>query len=161
MRLHVSALSFAIFAIAFSGCGSSPEPAKTEPAPAPPPARVMDHTASLPQANLVASRLVTDHILDIPKLPGGSLGEYERKGRKYQMFIVDADTNQKAAFLLIDMKGVIGGDDYISYMGGYFGKDAAGRQIYTFAKLHYLAGVVGLSKAEADPLARDLASHLQ
>jgi hypothetical protein len=139
-----------------AGCGPSPQPeAKTEPAPAP----VPDHTAALPKPGLLTSRLVPDHILDIPKMPGGSLGDYSAKGKKYQLFIVDAGTNQKAAFLLLDLKGTLHTPEYIAYMGGYAGSDG-NRSIYAFAKKQYLAGVVGLSKAEADPIAIELASHL-
>jgi len=152
-------LALSILAVALlSGCSSAPEPAPAAPK-AEAPKKVMDHTPALIQENLISSRLVPDHILDQPKLPGGSLGEYERKGKKYQAFIVDASTNQAAAMMLFDFKAVLKDPEYISYMGGYFGSD--GKQpIYVFAKLQYVAGIVGLSKDEADPLARTLASRL-
>jgi hypothetical protein len=157
-----------IAAVAIAGglltsCGSSDAPAdaKKEAAPAPPAKKkVPDHTAALVQEHLTSSRVVEDHILDIDKLPGGSLGEYANKGKKYQMFIVEADSNTDAALLLIDMKKVLNSDDYISYMGGYYGVDAQGRKIYVFSKKEWLAGIVGLSKAEADPIARVLAGQL-
>jgi hypothetical protein len=147
-----------ISAYFLTACGSSPEPsAKTETAPAPAP--VADHTAALPKQGLINSRVVPDHILDIPKLPGGSLGEYSAKGKKYQLFIVDAGTNQKASFLLLDAKATLKSPEYIAYMGGYAGSDG-NRDIYVFAKKQYLAGVAGLVKADADPIAIELASHL-
>lgn len=119
----------------------------------------MDHTPSLIQEGLLASRVVPDHILDQPKLPGGSLGEYQKKGRKYQAFIIDADSNQAAALLLFSFKAELKDPEYISYMGGYFGSD--GKQpIYIFAKKQYVAGIAGLTMAEADPLARTMASRL-
>lgn len=143
-----------------AGCGaSSSEPtAKVEVAPAALP-RVADHTAVFPQRGLTGSRVVPDHILGVQKLPGGSLGEYTVKGKNYQLFIVDAETNQKAAFLLLDLKATLQNPEYIAYIGGYAGSDGA-REIYTFAKKQYLAGVVGLPKAAADPIAIELASHL-
>jgi hypothetical protein len=154
VRVALRAVLIAAFFL--TACGSSPEPqAKTEATVA----AVTDHTDALPKQGLLASRLVPDHILDIPKLPGGSLGEYSAKGRKYQLFIVDAGTNQKAAFLLLDLKGTLHTPDYIAYMGGYAGSDG-NRNIYAFAKKQYLAGVVGLPKAEADPIAIQLASRL-
>jgi hypothetical protein len=144
-----------------TGCGSSPEPAPTPKAAAPaPPKKVMDHTPALIQEGLLSSRVVPDHILDQPKLPGGSLGEYEKKGKKYQAFIVDADTNQAAAMLLFDFKAALQNPEYISYMGGYFGSDGK-QNIYVFAKNQYVAGIAGLTMAEADPLARTLASRLR
>jgi hypothetical protein len=147
-----------VAALALAGCGSSPAPVtKVEVAPVVAP--VPDHTAALPKAGLVNSRVVPDHILDVARMPGGSLGEYSVKGKEYQIFIIDAGTNQKAAFLLLDLKATLHSPDYIAYMGGYVGSDGQ-RDIYVFAKKQYLAGVVGLSKAVADPIAIELASHL-
>jgi hypothetical protein len=145
-------------ALILTGCGSSPEP-PTKAEAVPPAAPVPDHTAVLPKAGRLTSRLVPDHILDVAKMPGGSLGEYSVKGKKYQIFIIDAGTNQKAVFLLLDLKATLHAPDYIAYMGGYVGSDGQ-RDIYVFAKKQYLAGVVGLSKAAADPIAIELASHL-
>ena len=143
-----------------AGCGSAPETASKTPPPVTAPAPVVDHTAALPPAGLLSSKVVPDHILDLPKMPGGSLGEYEAKGQKFQMFVIDADTNQKAAFLLVDIKSGLKDTEYLAHMGGYFGLDGA-RPVYAFAKLHYLAGVVGLPKDAADPIARVLASRLK
>jgi len=145
-------------ALSLWGCGSSPEP-MAKPAPPVAAAPVPDHTSVLPKQGLTSSRVVPDHILGVAKLPGGSLGEYTVKGKSYQLFIIDAETNQKAAFLLLDLKATLNKPEYIAYMGGYAGSDG-NRDIYVFAKTHYLAGVVGLPKAAADPIAIELASHL-
>ncbi len=154
-------LPITAFCLLLAGCGGAPAPeaAKKEAAPAPVSAPVVDHSAVLPQKGLVGSRIVPDHILDIAKLPGGVLGEYEVKGKKYQIFIVDAATNQKSAFLLFDLKATLQSPEYLAYMGGYAGSDGK-REIYAFAKKQYLAGVVGLKKADADPIAIELAGHL-
>ena len=151
-----------LLVLALAGCSSAPESAATPAAqPKPAPAkRLMDHQAALIQEGLLSSKLVPDHILDNPKLPGGSLGEYSKKGKKYQLFIVDADTNQAAALMLFDVKNGLQSPEYISYMGGYFGSD--GKQpVYVFAKKQYVAGIVGLPMNEADPIARVLASRLR
>jgi hypothetical protein len=92
-------------------------------------------------------------------MPGGSFADYDVKGRKYRMFIIDTDSNQKAAFLMLDMKAELKDPAYIAYMGGYFGM-YGDQPLYCFAKLHYLAGIVGLPKDKADPLARSLAAQL-
>jgi hypothetical protein len=146
-----------VAALTLVGCGGSSAP-KSEPAPAPPP--VKDLTSTLPADGRVSTKVVPNYILDLPKLPGGTLGDYEVKGKKYQLFVIDTDTNQQSAFLLLDLKAALHDPEYISYMGGYFGSD--GRQpVFAFSKLHYLAGVVGLSKEEADPVARVLAARLR
>jgi hypothetical protein len=142
-------------------CSSAPEPAPAAaPAATPAPASVPDHTSLFSDKNKVATRVVPDHILDMKALPGGSLAEYDAKGQKYQMFIIDADSGQKAAFMMLDMKAEMAKDpEYIAYMGGYFGM-YGDKPLYCFAKLHYLAGVVGLPKDKADPLAIELAAQL-
>jgi hypothetical protein len=147
--------------IGLAGCGSTPEPAApAKPVAAPAPKEVPDHTSLFPDKGKVATRIVPDHILDMKKLPGGSVADYDVKGTKYQMFIVDADSNQNAAFMMLDMRDEMQSKpEYIAYMGGYFGS-YGDKPFYCFAKLHYLAGVVGLPKAKADPLMRDLAAQL-
>jgi hypothetical protein len=60
---------------------------------------------------------------------------------------------------LLDAKGAMKDPGYISYMGGYFGAIDSG-PLYVFAKTRYLAGVVGLRKDKADPIARELAAQL-
>lgn len=152
----------AVLAAGLAGCSSAPEPAATTapPATAPAPPRVPDHTSLFPDEGKVSTEVVPDHILDMKALPGGSLAEYAVKGKKYQMFIIDADSNQKAAFMMLDLKDELQKNPkYIPYMGGYFGM-YGDKPLYCFAKLHYLAGIVGLPMAKADPLARDLAAQL-
>ncbi|MCU1330379.1 MAG: hypothetical protein JWN34_5749 [Bryobacterales bacterium] len=156
--MRAPAISLVAVAL-LAGCGSSPEPAADLPKAAVA-KKVMDHTPALMQEGLISSRVVPEHILGQPKLPGGSLGEYEVRGKKYQAFIVDADTDQAAALLLFDFKAALKDPEYISYMGGYFG--SGGRQnVYVFAKKQYVAGIAGLPMAEADGLARTLASRLR
>jgi len=114
----------------------------------------------LPINSRSGTHVVQDHILDIPKLPGGTIGDYKAGGKDFQLFIVDCADNQAAAFALLDAKAALQTPEYISYMGGYFGIDGK-RPLYVFSKLHYLAGVAGLPKDEADPIARVLASRLK
>ena len=153
----------ALFLVAgLVGCSSAPEPATT-PAPAPKataPAPPPNHTSIFPDAGKVSATVVPNHILDMKSMPGGSLAEYTVKGKSYKMFIIDVDSNQAAAFLLLDMKGELQKDpEYLANFGGYSGM-YGDQPIFCFAKLHYLAGVVGLPKAKAEPIAVDLAAQL-
>jgi hypothetical protein len=152
---------FVLVSLFLAGCSSTPEPAATTAAPpATAPAPVPNHTSLFPNAGQVSSAVVPDHILGMKALPGGSVADYNVKGKKYQMFIVDADSNQKAAFMMLDMKAELQPNpSYIAYMGGYFGT-YGDKPFYCFAKLHYLAGIVGLTKDQADPIARTLAAQL-
>jgi hypothetical protein len=149
--------------LALVGCSSAPETpatpaaaAKAEPAP------VKDHSSLFDDAGKVSASVVPDHILGMQKLPGGSFAEYDVKGKKYQEFIVDTDSTQHAAFQMLDMKDEMAKDpapEYLPEIGGYFGT-YRGKPLYVFAKLHYLAGVVGLPEDKAEPLAIKLAANL-
>ena len=146
-----------IAALGLAACSSAPERKAEAPPPAPPP--VKDDTALLLTANRTGAKVVSDHLLGIQTLPGGTIGDYEAAGRKYQLFVIESDTAQDAALLLLDAKGAMQDPDYIAYMGGYFGSTGQGL-VYVFAKTKYLAGVVGLPKDKADPIARQLAAQL-
>ena len=141
--------------LALIGCGSAPE--KKAEAPAPPP--VKDNTAQLLPLNRTSAKVIPDHLLGKSALPGGTIGDYDAAGLKYQLFIIETDSAQSAAILLLDLKATLKDSAYIAYMGGYFGTDANG-PVYVFAKAKYLAGVVGLSEDRADPIARQLAARL-
>ncbi len=142
-------------------CSSEPEPAAAPvPKAAAQPARVLDYTSLFPAAGKVSATVVPDHLLGMKALPGGSLADYDVKGRKYQMFIIDTDTTQNAAFLMMDTKDQMAkGPEYLPHMGGYFGM-YGDKPLYCFSKLHYVAGVLGLPKDLADPLAIKLAAQL-
>jgi hypothetical protein len=142
-------------ALALMGCGSAPD--KKSEAAAPPP--VKDNTAQLLPLNRTSAKVVPDHLLGKTALPGGTIGDYDAAGLKYQLFIIETDSAQDAAILLLDLKATLKDPAYIAYMGGYFGTDAGG-PVYVFAKAKYLAGVVGLSEDRADPIARQLAARL-
>jgi hypothetical protein len=141
--------------LVLAGCGSAPE--KKAEAPAPPP--VKDNTAQLLPLNRTGAKVVPDHLLGKSALPGGTIGDYDAAGLKYQLFIIETDSAQSAAILLLDLKATLKDPAYIAYMGGYFGTDANG-PVYVFAKAKYLAGVVALSEDRADPIARQLAARL-
>jgi len=137
------------------GCGSAPE----KQAEAPPPPPVKDDTALLLPLNRTSAKVVPNHLLGKSALPGGTIGDYDVDGLKYQLFVIETDSAQDAAILLLDLKATLKDPAYIAYMGGYFGTDAGG-PVYVFAKAKYLAGVVGLSEDRADPIARQLAARL-
>ncbi len=142
-------------ALALVGCSSAPE----KKAEAPPPPPVKDNTAQLLPLNRTSAKVVPDHLLGKTALPGGTIGDYDAAGLKYQLFIIETDSAQDAAILLLDLKATLKDPAYIAYMGGYFGTDAGG-SVYVFAKAKYLAGVVGLAEDRADPIARQLAAQL-
>ena len=141
------------------GCSSAPEPAATPAKAAVAPQPPKDHTSLFSDAGKVGTKLVADHILDLKVLPGGSWAEYDVKGKKYQMFIIDTESTEAAAFMLPDVKAQMTNPQYIPWMGGYFGM-LGDTQVFCFSKTHYVAGVVGLPEDQADPLARTLAAQL-
>jgi hypothetical protein len=156
MRILLCAVSL----MTLLACGASTDKGKQDALPVVALPPVKDHTTMMPAEGRIATTIVPDHILGQSKLPGGTLGDYDAHGKKYQLFIIDVADNQTSAFLLLDAKNALRDPEYISYMGGYFGSDG-NRPVYVFSRLHYLAGVAGLPKDEADPIARVLAARLR
>ncbi len=148
-------LACAVFLI---GCGSGTNKKAASTPPPPPP--VKDNRIRLLAQNQIGAMLVQNHLLGKSIFPGGTLGEYNDRERKYQIFIIETPSAQDAAILLLDTKATLADSHYLPAMGGYFGADA-GKPFYVFADKRYLAGLVGLEEKSADPLARQLAVRLR
>lgn len=153
-------LLLAGLALLMAACGSGTDKkAAVQQAPPPSPP-VKDDRVLLLAENQKSAALVQDHVLGMKVLPGGTVGEYDDGDRKYQLFIVETESPQDAAILLLDTKAAITDPQYLAYMGGYFGTES-GKAFYVFADKKYLAGVVGLAEDLADPIARQLAVRLR
>jgi hypothetical protein len=92
-------------------------------------------------------------------MPGGTLARYKRGKTAYQMFVARAPSATDAAIKLSDWRKALASPEFIASFGGYFGQDA-GVPVFVFAKGEWIAGVVGLSRSEADAASRLLASRL-
>ena len=149
---------FFVFAIAAgfeTGC-DSPKPIVKLEAPAAP---VRNDTLLLLSTNQKAVQVVQNHALDDPTLPGGTVGQYSFNGKNYQLFVIRTDSNADAAQLLLKLKKTLPDAEFVAHFGGYSGTHKLG-PLLTFTKLQFLLGVVGLSKDEADPIARQFASKI-
>ena len=115
--------------------------------------------ALLPPAHLVDSKAVPDHLLAKSLAAGGVLGNYRDAAGAYQLLLVRCASNDKAAFLLLDVKKLMGEPHYLAHMGGFAGKKE-GQWFYMFAKGPFIAVVQGKPEAQADVLARVFAARL-
>ncbi len=147
-------------ALALSGCGgpATEQPVAPKKAAAPPP-QPADESRRFPSKNQVKIELVPEHLLGKTFLPGGNLAEYKLRGKTYQQFLIRAQTPDKAAFLLDDYKSILADPRFVPHMGAFYGLDA-GRPVYVLQKGVWLAGYVGLTDQEAEPLAREFAARL-
>jgi hypothetical protein len=141
-----------------SACGPStpPEPPK-KAAPAHP--KPVDQSRRFPAANRAEVTVVEASLYGKDFLPGGNIAKYKRGAREYEMFLIRAANAASAATLLFDFKTQLAGSKFIAHFGGYFGDDA-GTPTFLFSKGSWLAGVRGLSEADADTAARDFAARL-
>jgi hypothetical protein len=158
MRIRV--IFVAAFAVLISSCGSQPKPAPSDPTrkvEAPKPADESDRFAT---ANLVGTKVVDKELLGKPFMPGGTLAQYKKRKKEYEMFVAKLPTSTDAAILLLDWKKTLADSKLIPSFGGYFGQDS-GRPVFVFSKGTWIAGVAGLPEKEADVKARTLASHLK
>ncbi len=92
-------------------------------------------------------------------MPGGTLARYRKKKHEYQMFVARAGSANDAAIAIGDWRRALASPEFVASFGGYFGQDA-GVPVFVFAKGEWIAGVVGLSRADADAASRSLASRL-
>jgi len=146
-------------ALTLVSCASKPTPpakqaeaVKIAPKPA-------DESRRFPQANLVSSEVVDSALLGKPFMPGGTLARYKKGKTSYEMFVARAASATDAAGKLSDWRKALTNPEFVPSFGGFFGQDA-GRPLFVFSKGEWIAGVVGLSRSEADTASRLLASRL-
>jgi len=146
----------------FAACGGAPDSqtaAKKKAAP-PPAEKPRDLSHRLPKTDRVSHELVTGHMLGKEFLPGGNLAEYEKDGKKYQVFLIETKSPDQAAFLMYDYKAVLEDSKFLAHMGGFFGHERE-TPVLVFPKKHYLIGIVGLPQEEADMAGRGVASRIE
>lgn len=113
----------------------------------------------LPPSHLIDSKVVAAHLFAPSLPPGGVVGEYREQKGGYRLLLVRMPTNDKAAFLLLDIKKLMTMPHYLAHMGGFAGsKD--GQPFYVFAKGPFVAAIAGKPESEADLLARFFAGRL-
>lgn len=152
-------LLLATTAVLLASCGSESKPpaqteAKTEEPPKP-----ADETRRFPTADQVSTEVVNNHIMNKPFMPGGTIAHYKKGTTEYEMFAAQFPTPTDAAIALANWDGALQGAKLVPTFGGYFGTDA-GRPVFVFPKDRWIAGVVGLPQAQADPAGRVLAARL-
>lgn len=142
-----------------AGCSSeSKPPAKTE-VTAEEPAKPADETRRFPAADQVSTQVVNNHIMNKAFMPGGTIAHYKKGSTEYDLFVAQFPTSTDAAIALANWDGALQGAKLVATFGGYFGTDG-GRPAFVFPKDKWVAGVIGLPQAEADAVARVLASRL-
>ena len=157
MRIPILLLAASVALL--TSCGSEPKPdTAVAPKKAEPP-KPADESRHFPKANLVDTKVVENHLMDKPFMPGGTLAHYKRGKAEYDMFLARLPSALDAAILLPDWDKSLAGSKLVPSFGGYFGQDA-GRPVFVFSKGAWLAGIVGLPQKEADAEARTLAGQL-
>jgi hypothetical protein len=143
-------------ALLLAGCAGTEKPA---PHPKKKAAPVADERRRFPLQDQVKMEVVPDKLLGKDFLPGGNLAEYQRRRQTYQQFLIRAASPDQAAFLLLDFKNALTEARFVPHMGAFYGKDGD-KPVYVLQKGVWLAGYVGLTDNEAEPLARDFAARL-
>src|ERR1700689_1848430 len=83
----------------------------------------LDESRRFPMANLVDTKIVDQHLMGKPFMPGGTLASYKKGKIAYQMFLARLPSAAAAAFLLLDWKKALAGAHLVPSFGGYFGHD--------------------------------------
>ena len=146
-------------AACLAGCGSESKPAAKTEVKTEEPQKPADETRRFPSADQVSTEVVNNHMMNKLFMPGGTIAHYKKGATEYDMFVVHFPTSTDAAIALANWDGALQGAKLVPTFGGYFGSDG-GRPAFVFPKDTWVAGIVGLPQAQADPLARILAARL-
>lgn len=155
----IRVLLLAAAALLLTGCGSEPKPVPKTEAQSEEPSRPADETRRFPADDQVSTEVVTNHLMNKPFMPGGTVAHYKKGNLEYMMFVAQFPTATDAAIALANWLGALQGAKLVPTFGGYFGADG-GRPVFVFPKDKWVAGVVGLPQTQADPAARLLAARL-
>lgn len=148
----------ALFAAA--GCGTSETGSAPEPESVATPAeRILDQTHYFRKEGLVEAKVVDDHLAGKDFMPGGNLAEYDRGGKKFQVFFSQRRNADLAMFLFMDYKEVLADQKFVPHFGGYFGMDGE-TPTFIFPRGRYIVGITGLSLEDADQEGRWIAGYL-
>jgi hypothetical protein len=118
-----------------------------------------DESRRFPKANLASTEVVDSALLRKTFMPGGTLARYKKGKNEYQMFVARTASATDAAIKMSDWRAALTKPEFVASFGGYFGQDG-GVPVFVFAKGEWIAGIVGLSRNDADAAARVLASRL-
>lgn len=153
--------ALAALAILLAACdipSDAPKEPKMDKAP-PVVQKTRDETRRFPSQDRISIEIVDDQMMGKEFLPGGNLAFYERNGKKWRQFLVQADSATAAALLLNDYRAAMTDPKYLAHMGGYFGKDGSD-DVLVIQKGRWVLGVVGLPEKDADIVARGSAGWL-
>ncbi len=146
--------------IAAFGCGAPPEQEPAEPEKASRPAEeIRDETHRFHKDGLVAAKVVEANLGGKDFMPGGNFAEYEKDGKKYQVFFTLRRNADQALFLSMDYKEILADAKFVPHFGGFFGMDSETPTLI-FQKNKYLVVVTGLELDAADQAGRMIAGYL-
>lgn len=141
-------------------CGSEPKPsAAPEPVQKAETPKPPDESRRFPKTDLVDTKVIDDHLLGKPFMPGGTLAHYKKGKLDYEMFAAKLGTPTDAAILLPDWRKALTDVKPVPSFGGLFGTDG-GRPVFVFTKGAWILGIAGLKEKDADLAGRALASRI-
>ncbi len=143
-----------------SGCGA-PEQG-TAPAAeqtAAPMEQIRDQTHLFRKEGLVEAKVVNINLGGKDFMPGGNLAEYEKDGKKYQVFFTLRRNADRAMLLSMDYRDILDGQEFVPAYGGFYGMDGDIPTL-VFQKQKYVVVVAGLQLEDADQAARMIAGYL-
>jgi hypothetical protein len=151
-----------LLSLGLIGCGNSGGSAETpaskafEPPVVP---RQIAEDVKFPAAGKQNVKVVEGHLLDLPFLTGGNLATYDDGKRKYSLFTIRMKSAAQAGAYVSDIEKQLRNAKFVASYGGYWGTSENG-PLFVFAKGSYLAGVAGLSEAEAVEIGKQFAARL-
>ena len=152
-----------LIAIAFllaPACGPPEgEPAAAVEKASAPREQIRDQTHLFRKEGLVEAKVVDNNLGGKDFMPGGNFAEYEKEGKKYQVFFTLRRNGDRAMLLSMDYRDILEGQQFVPAYGGFYGMDGDTPTL-VFQKQKYVVGVTGLKLEDADQAARMIAGYL-
>ena len=140
-------------------CGSPEQkPAAVKQAAAPT-EQIRDQTHLFRKEGLVEAKVVDSNLGGKDFMPGGNLAEYEKDGKRYQVFFTLRRNADRALLLSMNYRDILDGQEFVPAYGGFFGMDGDTPTL-VFQKQKYVVAVTGLKLEDADQAARRIAGYL-
>ena len=145
--------------VATSCSSPAPEQQAAKSEAAAPAENIRDQTHRFDKDGLIEAKVVPDQLGGKEFMPGGNWAEYERDGKKYQVFFTLRSNSEQAMFLAMDYRDALAEHKFVPHFGGFYGMDG-NTPTLVFQKNKYVIVVAGLELENADQAGRLIAGYL-